>query len=246
MIKSELIPLESAGPNLGRANTFTLIDYLLRDRAQFFEDIHQGKGLTEKMWAMLISSALSLALYGMILGLTYSIGQSVSSAVKLPLLFLATLLICAPVLYIINILFGANQRLSQSVALVLAAISITGLLLLSFAPITLFFSLAIPDSYRFFKLLNVLFFTISGSVGAASLGRGLKIVSGGASAENRWLIFWLWLGIYAFVGSQMAWTLRPFVGDPNAPFELFRQFGGNFYTDIFRSLGEFLGFLIVR
>jgi len=246
LIKPELIPLESAGPDLGKANIFTMIDYLLRDRVQFLEEIRQGRSLTEKMWAMLLSSIFSLAFYGLLLGLTHSVGQSVSSAVKLPLLFLATLLICAPALYIINILFGANQRLSQSVALVLSAISITGLLLLSFAPITLFFSLTVPDSYRFFKLLNVLFFTISGSVGAASLGRGLKIVSGGASAGNRWLIFWLWLGIYAFVGSQMAWTLRPFVGAPDFPFELFRQSGGNFYTDVFRSLGEFLGFVVVR
>jgi len=246
LIKPELIPLQSAGPGLGKANTFTLIDYLLRDRTQFFEEIRQGRGLARKMGAMLASSGISLALYGLLLGLTHSLGQSLSSAVKLPLLFLATLLVCAPILYIINILFGANQRLSQSVALVLSAISLTGLLLLSFAPITLFFSLTAPNSYQFFKLLNVLFFTISGGVGAASLNRGLKIISAESAAGNRWLIFCLWLGIYAFVGSQMAWTLRPFVGAPNVPFELFRQFGGNFYTDIFRSVSEILGFLIVR
>lgn len=227
-------------------NVFAFIDYLLHDQAQFFKEIRQNIGLVEKMWAMLVSSGVCLALYGVLLGSTHSVGQSLSAAVKLPVLFLFSLLVCAPVLYLINMLFGANQRLSQSLALVLAAITLTGVLLLSFAPITLFFILTVPDSYQFFKLLNVFFFTISGGMGVVCLSRGLKIVSTGPAAQNHWLIFCLWLGIYAFVGSQMAWALRPFVGYPGAPFELFRQLGGNFYTDIWRSMGEILGFLIVR
>jgi hypothetical protein len=59
-------------------------------------------------------------------------------------------------------------------------------------------------------------------------------------------MFWSWTVIYCFVGSQVAWTLRPFVGFPGAPFELFRQLGGNFYTNVLASLGEILGFIIVR
>jgi hypothetical protein len=44
----------------------------------------------------------------------------------------------------------------------------------------------------------------------------------------------------------MAWTLRPFIGYPDAKFELVRELGGNFYSNILISLGEVLGFLIVR
>jgi len=56
----------------------------------------------------------------------------------------------------------------------------------------------------------------------------------------------LWMFLYAFVGSQLAWTLRPFIGAPSIPFELFRQLGGNFYTNVFASIGEILGFVTVR
>ena len=237
MIRLNVFPRQPAG--LG------LIDHLLRDRAQFFDDIRRGRDLPTKLRAMLGSSGAALALYGALLGSTHSGWQSLSSAVKLPLLFLATLLICAPALYIINMLFGANQRLSQSVALVLAAISLTAVLLASFAPITLFFLLTAPDSYQSFKLLNVLFFIIAGGSGAACLSQGLKIVSTGATKSHR-LMFGLWLAGYGLVGSQMAWTLRPYVGYPGSPFELIRQFGGNFYTDILSSVGEILGFIIVR
>jgi hypothetical protein len=225
-------------------NTFDLIDDLLRDRDQFFDEIRQGIAIPEKLRGMLASSFVFMALYGAILGSTHSVEQSLSAAIKLPLLFLVTLLICAPVLYLLNMLVGANQRLSQSVALVLSAISLTATLLLSFAPMTLFFILTAPDSYQFFKLLNVLFFIIAGGAGAVCLKQGLKVVLTRTAAHR--LMFGLWLGIYSFVGSQMAWTLRPFVGYPAAPFELFRQFGGNFYSDIFRSLGEVLGVLIIR
>ncbi|MFN0056015.1 MAG: hypothetical protein ACKV0T_28045, partial [Planctomycetales bacterium] len=33
----------------------------------------------------------------------------------------------------------------------------------------------------------------------------------------------VWLVTFAFVGLQMAWVLRPFVGDPSRPVEFFRD-----------------------
>ena len=47
------------------------------------------------------------------------------------------------------------------------------------------------------------------------------------------------------LGSQMAWTLRSFIGAPSMKFELFRQLGSNFYTNIVASIGEILGFFVV-
>lgn len=251
MIDQKFFPGPLFNPKLIGLKDVALIDTLLRDRSQFFDEVQQSRGLPEKMRAMLISSFVALALYGTLLGSTHSLWQSASSALKLPLLFLATLLICAPVLYILNILFGANQRLSQSIVLVLSSISVTAILLLSFAPVTLFFILTVPNSYQFFKLINVLFFTISGVIGVSCLHQGLKIVWAGknesdGSPKANGLMFWLWMMIYSFVGSQVAWTIRPFVGYPGVPFELFRQFGGNFYTNILSSLGEILGFIIVK
>ena len=33
----------------------------------------------------------------------------------------------------------------------------------------------------------------------------------------------LWVVLYAFVGIQMGWTLRPFVGTPGIPVTFFRE-----------------------
>ena len=47
----------------------------------------------------------------------------------------------------------------------------------------------------------------------------------------------VWILIFGFVGTQMAWSLRPFVGSPELGFELFRQNReGNFYKAIYFSV----------
>jgi len=225
----------------------SIIETILRDRETFFLEIRQGKGLGRKMRAMLISSVAFFALYGAVMGSSHSLWQALSSAAKLPLLFLTTLVVCAPTLYFFNLNFGSNQSLSQNVALMLTTITVTSVLLLSFSPVVTFFLLT-TSQYQFFKLLNVGVFTISGIVGVTFLSRGMMIVSygGDESARARRRVVWMWIVLYAFVGSQMAWTLRPFVGAPGLPFELFRQLGGNFYANVLASIGEILGFVTVR
>ena len=229
-------------------NDLAIIETILRNRNHFFYEIRDGVKLPEKLRAMLISSLIFFALYGGVMGSSHSLWQALSSAVKLPVMFLATLFICAPTLYFFNVLFGSNQSISQNVALILTAITVTAVLLISFAPITLFFLLT-TSQYQFFKLLNVAIFTVSGLMGVYFLAQGMRIVSQESmtgSADGRQWVLRLWMFLYAFVGSQLAWTIRPFFGAPELPFELFRQLGGNFYTNIFASLGEIFGFLIVQ
>jgi len=51
-----------------------------------------------------------------------------------------------------------------------------------------------------------------------------------ANARHRPLAI-MWIALYWFVGIQMAWVLRPFVGDPHSPFQILRrQAWGNAYV----------------
>jgi hypothetical protein len=228
-------------------NDLAVIETILRNRYHFFIEIRDGVKLQAKMRAMLLSSIVFLALYGAVLGSTHSLWQALSSALKLPILFLATLVVCSPTLYFFNVLFGSNQSLTQNVALILTAITVTSVLLLSFTPIVLFFLLT-TSGYQFFKLLNVAICAISGWMGVLFLSQGMRIVAaaGKQGAGARSNVVRLWILLYGFVGSQMAWTLRPFIGAPAMKFELFRQLGGNFYSNILVSIGEMLGFFVVR
>jgi len=130
-----------------------IIETILRNRYHFFAEIRDGIGLNEKMRAMLVSSLIFFAIYGAVMGSTASAWQAISSAVKLPMLFVATLIICSPTLYFFNVLFGSNQSLTQNFALMLTAITVTSVLLLSFAPIVVFFLLT-TTGYQFLDRLT--------------------------------------------------------------------------------------------
>jgi hypothetical protein len=224
-------------------DNFTIIETILRDRSDFFVEIRDGVGLRDKINAMLLSSFAFLAIYGAVMGAGHSFLQAVSSYLKLPVLYLVTLLICVPSLHYFNILFGSRQTISQTIALILTAISTTSVLMVSLAPITLFFLLT-SNQYQFFKLLNITFLAIASFLGVSFLRQGMRAVTAADDQGRgaRRYIFFMWIFLYGFVGSQMAWTLRPFMGDPQLPFILFLERGGNFYADVASTIAEVLGF----
>jgi hypothetical protein len=51
-------------------------------------------------------------------------------------------------------------------------------------------------------------------------------------------LLYIWIALFGFVGTQLAWTLRPFFGSPHEPFEPFRNIEGTFYADILRTIGD--------
>ncbi len=228
-------------------NLLNEVEALLRNRFRFFAEIRDEVEVPRKSRAMLLWSAVFLALFGAAIGSEYSVWQALASGVKLPLLFLITLLVCLPTLYFFNTIFESSLSLSQNFALLLSAITMTAIVLLAFVPVVLFF-LITTSQYQFFKLLNVAIFAIAGGIGVRQLSHGMRMLTANnrRGARMRGRILTLWILLYAFVGSQLAWTLRPFFGAPGLPFELFRGLGGNFYTNIFASLGELLGFFTVR
>lgn len=223
---------------------FLIVETILRDRNYFFTAIRDREDLWPKIGAMFVSSITFFAIYGFVMGASHSLLQAVVSIVKLPVLFIVTLLICTPSLYFFNLLFGARQTLSQNVSLILTAITTTSVLLLSFAPITFFF-LITSSQYEFYKLLNVTVFAISSALGVSFLRKGMIATTDPHNLQGiqtRRFILFLWILLYAFVGSQMAWTLSPFMGDPKQPFLWIQSPGGNFYSDVLNSLRHLLGF----
>lgn len=134
---------------------FAILMYFLRDRHKFLEEISKGVRLENKIVALLISSSAFFALYGAIIG-SFSGGlQMVASAIKLPVLYLITLAICLPTLYFFDVITGSKRSFGQYMALLLASMSIIGVMLFSFAPIisvlavySPFFTLFLPINYR--------------------------------------------------------------------------------------------------
>ncbi|MFK4241908.1 hypothetical protein ACI2KV_03430 [Micromonospora chokoriensis] len=331
-----------------------VIERILRDRAGIWQQIVAEGDLNALTGRMLASSAIALACYGAVLGAFHSPLMALTSALKLPLLFLVTLAICLPTLYLFNLVFGARLSVRQSLALVMVAITVTSMLAVAFAPISLFFLITAPD-YGFFKLLNVAILTLSALVGLRFLTGGMQVLndhgllapevtrtqadeyaqvnvpaqavpaavpadpaptaapvavqaaepvavpagaavavpagaaaagstSNGAAAtlpvpaqpsgqpavaaippgmvplgygpvQRPWdrppvrrgeptqrpasmTLLYIWILLFGFVGTQLAWTLRPFFGDPGQDFSFFRSIDGNFYAEILRTIAN--------
>lgn len=225
----------------GPWRVFVMSEWIMRDRASFFDEVRTRRDLTPKLRSMVASSIIYLALYGIVMGVSNSWQQALVSAIKLPALFLVTLLICLPTLYFFNLLYGSQLTFAQTAALMMAAVTVTAALSLAFASITLFFWLTVPD-YEFFVLLNVSVLAITAWWGLSFLRQGMRHVQQGAPARAGRILA-VWIAIYGFVGTQMGWALRPFFGAPGAPFEIIRRMQGTFYTGVFYLIRRFLGLL---
>src|SRR5688572_13867583 len=222
----------------------TLLDNLLRRREAFFSEIFEGTNLHIRIRQFLFAIVTLTAIYGLTMGASaFGVSldrgglQMLSSGLKVPMLYLLTLLVCYPVLFIILVLMGSKLSFVQTLALILLAITFNAVLLASFAPIVAFFSIT-GSSYAFIKLLHVVVMTFSGFWGMAALYQGLREMCEKSNLYPKRAveILRVWILVFGFVGTQMAWSLRPFIGTPDQPFQIFREGReGNFYTAVARS-----------
>jgi hypothetical protein len=216
---------------------------LLREPQRFLYELKEGVGLQGKATALLGISFAFFGVYGAVMGASHSWMHALVTMIKLPLLFILTMAVCAPTLQILNLLFGAKHSVGQLVVLLLSALAATGTILVGFLPITAFF-LMTNDSYAFFKLLNVAILAVSAFYGVKFLRVGMALLNQEASSEqarNRKSVLSAWIVLYAFVGSQLAWVARPFFGAPTEPFEIFRDERGNFFIDVAKAMQQLLG-----
>lgn len=230
-------------PKRGNLNHFSVLISLLRDRRTFLEEVRGETKLESKIVSLLFSSSFFFSVYGAIIG-AYGGGlQIISSAIKLPALYLITLIICVPTLYFFDILFGSKLSFKQYITMSLTSVSVISVLLFSFAPVVLFFLISVKG-YNFFLLLNVLVMALTGCVGVRLFYKGMVDMAGPDGFEQKLRLRLLrgWVFLYGLVGSQLGWTLRPFVGAEGEPFQIFRpEIDGNFYAQVIRSIGSMLG-----
>jgi hypothetical protein len=65
---------------------------------------------------------------------------------------------------------------------------------------------------------------------------------GKVTARKAKSVFRIWTIVFALVGAQMSWVLRPFIGYPGAPFEWFRERESNFFIAVLQALANLFSF----
>jgi hypothetical protein len=206
---------------------------------EYFEVLSNPENTRKYLIAQLVYVILFSFLYGIVMGSYNGILQSLVTGVKIPSLIILSLLICFPALFVVQSMIGSTMTISQMANIIFAGFFVFSTISLSFAPIIIFFMIT-SDSYSFLKLLHVAIFTFSGIFTVKTIINGLKY-----SCEKKNIypklgmtIFKIWIVILAFVSSQLAWNLRPFVGSRDLPIELFRVKEGNFYVAVFHSVAN--------
>jgi hypothetical protein len=195
--------------------------------------------------------AVAFAVYGAVMAGWRSPRLALYVAVKLPLLLLLTVSAVSFFNWMAASALGAPVTYRQSLFLAAGAMTTAGWLLLALAPVSLFFQITgLPShgtnaelryAHNTMLMTHIAAISSAGIAGNAMLWRGLSALA--PSRGRAVTVFVVWLAAYAFVGCQMSWMLRPFVGSPFYPVVFLRPdaLDRNFYEFVF---GEVLPFII--
>ncbi len=160
------------------------------------------------------------------------------AAIKVPLLLVATLGLSLPSFFVINSLLGVRGDFAAAVRAVVASQAGLAIVLVALAPLTILWYASSAD-YQAAILFNAAMFAVASVAAQALLRRSYRPLIA-RDRRHRWPLR-AWIVIYAFVGIQLGWSLRPFVGNPDQPARFFR--GGvseNAYVIVARMIWDVL------
>lgn len=188
--------------------------------------------------------------YGAVVGAWRNPLQAVFTGIKLPLVILLTTLGNAFINAMLAPLLGLPVTLRQSFAAVLFTFALAASLLGSLVPVAIFIVWNLPPlsaatqlgslEYSLLQLILVAFIAGCGIAGNLLFLPALEQRSGSRKIARQVLGSWLLVNL--FLGSQIAWVLRPFIWDPARPVEFIGQeyLRGSFYETVFEAVRQLI------
>jgi len=214
-----------------------LIDDLLRDRRGVVARIDAGRDLTALVRTCVATVAVGGALFGAALGAFRGGVQIAYAALKLPVVLLATAALSAPTLTAVGRALGRPAGLARDLALVVAALATGTVVLVALAPVVLA-ARAVELGYHHSILLACACMTAAGLVSVAVVVRGVR----SAAARDVATTVAALVAVFALVGGQVAWTLRPYLVRPRAPAApLVRSLEGSLYEAVIDTVSSARG-----
>jgi hypothetical protein len=192
---------------------------------------------------LLACTFLCGAFYGAVMGSFGGIAgergwQIVISGFKVPFFLLATFGLSLPSFFVLNNLLGVRSDFDLVLRALISGQAGLTVILAALAPYTLLWY-ASSSNYQAALLVNGLMFAIASAAGQILLRVWYRPLLA-RRPQHRWLLR-IWLVVYVFVGIQMAWILRPFVGEPGTPIQFFREdTWGNAYLIVGRMIWQAL------
>src|SRR5947207_377395 len=189
-------------------------------------------------------------LYGAAMGWWRAPRAALYTAVKFPLIILLTTLGNALLNGLLAPLLGLNLRFRQSLQAILMSFTIASAILAAFSPLIWFLvwnvqpmtlGAQIPvQTYLSIQLTQVAVIAFVGIAANLRFMQLLYRMSGNTAVARR--VLFSWLAGNLFLGSQLVWILRPFIGSPFLEVQFLRPnaFEGNFYESVLYSIRHLL------
>jgi hypothetical protein len=171
-------------------------------------------------------------------------------AVKLPLLMLGTTCIVMLLNWMVAAAMGSGLSFGQVMAITFGAMAVACWILLSLAPVAFLFMVTSTSheaptplnsdrlrlEHNCLLLTHIALIALAGVAGNAALIQGLRQLV--AKRCSLWRLYVCWIAAYAFVGCQLSWILRPFIGSPFFPVAFMRPdaLERNFYEFVFTEV----------
>jgi hypothetical protein len=194
--------------------------------------------------ACLLLIVVGSGIYGATIGLWRSSLQAIFTGIKFPMVVVLTTLGNAVINGMTAQVVGTGLTFRQSSLAILTSFALQSVILGSLSPVTLFIWANTPPlsagdafvSHSCLLLSHVFLIALGGIISNITLFRMLNAFCGDRGGVLRVLGSWLVMNL--FLGCQISWFLRPFVGSPGLPVQFLRNnaFEGNFYEITLQSL----------
>lgn len=183
----------------------------------------QREGTAFAYFRLAVLTIVLGGVYGAVMG-TYDLSsdrttQILFSAIKVPLLLAGTFAICLPSFFVFNTLLGLRNDFPAAARAVMTSQAALTAVLASLAPYTAFIYFN-TNYYRAAVMFNGLMFGIAIIAAQMVLLRLYRPLI--AWNERHRVLVLMWLLMYVFVGIQVAWILRPFIGNPGMDVQFVR------------------------
>ncbi|MCC6877426.1 MAG: hypothetical protein IT378_24180 [Sandaracinaceae bacterium] len=223
--------------------------------------VARGQGLGKLALSALASLAFGAAAYGLAFGSWRGPEQALYASLKLPLLFAGVVASTTVLNAMLALLLRARLSLAQIGVCLLAGMATTAVILAAMAPVSALLSLAAPPpdpsvlglpledpraaaanrSAPSLVLYHVGVIAVAGVLGNLRLFALLRRLTG--RRETAIALLFTWLAVDLLAGSELSWILRPYLGRPHRPPELFiaDAFQGSFFEEIGAAAAHALG-----
>ena len=212
----------------GGGSPVLIIEALLKYPGRIIYELQNNWRASLSGW-LLAFALLGMAAYGLVVGSFSGGAQMLIAPAKLTLGILFSMLICLPSLYIFTGLAGIDVRLRTVIGVLFAAVSLSALLLIGFAPVAWIFSQS-TDSIPFMGGLHLILWVIAISFGLRLIGAMGRLLAGATGGQMK-----IWSLIFILVCLQMTTTLRPIIGTSDRFLPGEKKF---FLTHWFETMGK--------